>query len=824
MPPHRTPIFENNLHIPITMQDLTNKPTANLNIADAEEDSALSLDAVFSALRRFWFLIILCALAGGTGAYYFAGKQSYVYKKSASVMMRDMKDKSAASSDRILNELGVDTGAVSLANESFILKSTALMQRVVEKLGLNTSYWTRQELRLIDLYGVNPILVHFTNVLPQIYCSLGITMKSETEFSLIYRNREGLPVQVDGICGSPIQLPFATIDVHPTAHYDESWIGREVTVNYQPELEEARALLNALTVTRPDEKEASLLELNITSSSPLKAEEVLDTLITVYNQQSKEEKSESARKTEIFIHNRLAEIGRTLENVDRQIADTKSGVDVVQDTQTTISADFTATRELSSAIFNLQTRIKIAATLAENMEEAGNNGALITVESGDVDAALSSTIGTYNEACLEYKRISGSAGARNPIVVAHREQMSVALTAAKRALKNYRANLDLELKQLEQKKADMEARMEKLAAKERELTPLIREHKVREELYMLLLTKEQENALALAIAAPGARLLESAHGSNAPIAPRTQVFVAAGVAGGGAACLLLILGIGMLNNKVKNRHDVTANSSLPVLAELPELSRRERRNKGLFIKDAHSTMAEGLHILRNNVDNFLPRPDGCGHIILLTSSMPNEGKTFVASNLAATFAQTGRKVLLIDADLRKVSLTRDLGGKGRAGLTSYLLHRESDLCKLIHNLPQAVPAAKNEETARKHDGRADILYAGPTVPHPITLLAQPLLGEMLKTLAKQYDAIIVDAPPCGILADTDILAAQCDITLYIVRSGLIDKRYLQQVQKMADQGKLPHVAYVINAVDFKASSYNYYGYTYGHYRYGYGNK
>jgi uncharacterized protein involved in exopolysaccharide biosynthesis len=174
-------------------------------------------------------------------------------------------------------------------------------------------------------------------------------------------------------------------------------------------------------VTRPDEKEASLLELNITSSSPEKAEDVLNTLIDVYNQQSKEEKSESARKTEIFIHNRLAEIGRTLENVDKQIADTKSGVDVVQDTQTTISADFTASRELSQAIFNLQTRIKIAATLADNMDEAGNKGALITVESGDVDAALSSTIGTYNEACLEYKRISGSAGARNPIVVAHRE-------------------------------------------------------------------------------------------------------------------------------------------------------------------------------------------------------------------------------------------------------------------------------------------------------------------------------------------------------------------------------------------------------------------
>lgn len=341
---------------------------------------------------------------------------------------------------------------------------------------------------------------------------------------------------------------------------------------------------------------------------------------------------------------------------------------------------------------------------------------------------------------------------------------------------------------------------------------------------MLLLTKEQENALALAIATPGARLLESAHGADTPIAPRTMVFVAAGLCGGAAVCLFAILGIGMLNNKVKNKHDLSNHTTLPILAELPELSRRERRNKGLFIQDAHSTMAEGLHILRNNVDNFLPHPEGRGHIILFTSSMPNEGKTLIAANLASTFAQTGRKVLLVDADLRKRSLSNDLGGKGRKGLTSYLLRRESDISTLIHNLPQAVPAAKNEETARKHDGRADILYAGPSVPHPITLLAQPLLGEMLRELSAQYDAIIVDAPPCGIMADTDILAAQCDITLYLVRAGIIDKRYLQQVQKLADTGKLPHVAYVLNAVDFKSSSYNYYGYTYGHYRYGYGNK
>lgn len=801
------------------MQDNTNKNTATTNPPEAEENSGFSLDSILTALRRFWFLVIVFALVGGAGAYYYSGKQGYVYQKSASVMVRDAKD----SQDRILSELGVKTESVSLDNETNVLKSTALMLRVVEKLELNTSCWTKQKLRMVDLYAKCPLLVKFSNVLPETYCRPVIAMKNETDFTLTYPNREGQPVVVEGKCNEPIQLPFATVIVQPTAHYDESWIGVEIAVQHEPVLATARGLLAALVVSRPMGTSATQLDLSITSSAPKKAEDVLNTLIEVYNQQSKEERSEAARKTEEFIRARLAELGRDLETVDKQIADTQAVDDISQDTQSLLSADFAATRAIDEEVFGLRTRIKFADVLEANMNEAAAKGTLI-VAGEKADASLSASIGRYNEACLEFKRVSGSAGARNPIVVAQRERMDLALTTARRALKNYRSNIDLQIKILEQKKAEISQRIEELAVKERRLTPLLREHKVREALYMQLLTKEQENALALAVAVPGARALETAHGSDAPIAPNSRSFIITGSVGGAAVCLAAILGIGMLNNKVRNKHDIADHSSLPVLAELPELTRRERKAKGMFLQDPHSTMAEGLHILRNNVDNFLPREAGRGHIILLTSSMPNEGKTLVAGNLAATFAQTGRKVLLVDADLRKRSLSHDLGGKGRNGLTTYLLRRESELSKLIHNLPQAVPTATNAETARKHDGRADILYAGPAVPHPITLLAQPLLGEMLRELATQYDAVIVDAPPCGILADTDILAKECDITLYLVRAGVIDKRYLRQVQKMADQGKLPNPAYVANAVDFKSSSYNYYGYTYGHYRYGYGNK
>ena len=178
-------------------------------------------------------------------------------------------------------------------------------------------------------------------------------------------------------------------------------------------------------------------------------------------------------------------------------------------------------------------------------------------------------------------------------------------------------------------------------------------------------------------------------------------------------------------------------------------------------------------------------------------------------------------MLLIDADLRKTSLSRDLGGKGRKGLTNILLDHVQNPAEVIHTLTEVTPDAGVE-----HAGSADVLYAGSGVPNPITLLTTARFGELLRELAGQYDAVIVDAPPQGILADTDIIARHADITLYLIRAGQVVRKYFTQVQKLADSGKLPNVAYVLNAVDFRAGSYNYYGYgyAYGYYRYGYSSK
>lgn len=774
------------------------------------EESAFSLEVVLTVLRRYWYVVIATALVGACSAYYAAGKQNYVYQKKASVMMRDSKAGKDASSERIMTELGIDSGSANLANESYILKSTALMLKVVEDLKLNISYGVKKDFRELDIYKDTPILAVFGAIDTTRSHDFSITLDGDDQYTLVYTNSSDEQVKQKGAFGSPLALPFATLTIHPTSRMNDTWKGKTVIVHYVSPLTATHDLMSGFTVTRPDAKDSSLLEMSLSAGNPGKATDVLNHLIEVYNQLSKDEKTQSSRKVESFIEKSLKEVKASLEVVDKQISDAKVAGDIVRDTETTMVADFTSSQALEKEIFDLETQIKLASNLAENLKEAGKKGALISVDTGLADSSIAQQLTVYNEAYLEYQKIAGSAGSKNPIAVSLRDKMSSTRLAANKALDNYRNNLDIRHAELKKKLDSLSDRLAKTAAREHEMTPLMWEHKVKEEIYLMLLSKQLENALSLAAAEPSARVLETAHGSDLPISPKTMQFVAAGGAGGAALCIFAFIGLAMLNNKVRNKHDLIGYSNLPVLAELPSLSKKERRHSSLFIQDDRSVMAECFHILRNNVDTLLPRPEQGGHLIMITSTMTGAGKTMISANLAAAFAKAGKKVLLIDGDMRKATLSSHLGGKGRRGLSSILLKQVDAPGSVIHPVEGAPDSLR-------------VLYSGPLAPNPVALLSQPLLPKLFDYLKKQFDAVIIDSPPYGILADTAIVGAEADIVLYVIRSGMIDKRYFTQVQQLADKGKLHNLSYVINDVDFKAASYNYYGYGYG-YRYGYGHE
>lgn len=763
-----------------------------------EPESPLSLDIITHILLRRWYWILLFALLGGAGAYYITGKQNYIFEKTASVIMRESgKD---SSSDRIKVELGMDSGTANLANESFILRSSTVMRNTVEDLTLNVSYWKQQDLRQIDLYRDSPITVTFDDIAENRSCSFDVTLESDNALEVTYRDADGNPIREKGAFRSPIHLPFATVTVYPTSNMPETPPGTTITVRRIPVNTAADQLLANFTVTRPDTKEASILQMTLTSTNPAKAADTLNKLIAVYNDHSTEERRAKAIKTKDFIQQQRGQMGADLKEVDQKMDDIKIKNDIIADTEASISADFNAAQTLDNSIFDLQTQMKLAEGLKENLNDLGHKAGLISLDTGIADSGVSRQIEAYNAAYLEYQKVAGSAGGQNPIVVTLTKRMDSTRSAAAKSLDNLHNTLELKLRELTRKRQDIARRLTATSGKARELTPLDREHRVKEELYLTLLSKELENDLTLALTESSARVLESAHGSDAPIAPNTRKSVLTAAGGGAIVCILGFLGLALLNNKVKNKNDLNAVTHLPVVAELPAMTKKEQRQAARMFTDEHSVISEYFQILCHNADSMLPVTRNQGHVILLTSTVQGEGKTFISANLALAFANIGKRVLVIDGDLRKTSLSKQLDGKGRKGLSSILLRKVEDPFSVIHTLPE-------------HPG-VDILYAGPQVPNPVTLLSLPEQEALIKLFKERYDAVIIDSPPYGILADTAILASHADITLYVIRSNRIDKRHIATVQQLAESGQLPNMGFVINAVDFKSSSYSYYGYGY----------
>lgn len=775
--------------------------------SEEQENDIFSLGSVLHVLRRHWPSIFLCALLGGAAAYYYAAKQGYVYEKKASILMRNEQKREEGTSERILKELGAESGTANLANESFVMRSTPVMLQVVKDLKLNVSYWKKQDIRLLDIYKESPVLVNFIEINPKKHCSLTITPLSEQNYNVSFENTHGKNVTVEGTFGEPLELPFAKIKVLPTTLLTPDQMDIPIVVTRSPELDTAKALLASFTVTRPDAKESSLLQLELKSANPEKAADSLDNIITVYNNFSRDEITRSSQKTEKFIKDLIGELEKDLKTADDKISKFMQSSELVHDASSTLTANFSTLQQLEQNIFEIQTQIKLAQSLEETLKNAEQSKALLSVDTGISDTSITKQLELYNESYLEHKKIAGSAGTQNPLVVSLKERMDATRSAINRSIKNYRSNLDLRLSELEKKKIGLDAKMLTTSAKGKNLEPMIRAYNIKTDRYQVLVSKRDENALSLYIAEPSARVLEVPYGSDAPISPKINQFIAIGAGGGAAFCLFALLLASMVDVKVRSKQDLLSISNVPVVGELPVLTEKERKERTLLDVGDRSIYSECFHILRNNVATFVPQQEETGQIILLTSTLPGEGKTQTAVNLAASFALTEKKVLLIDGDLRKVSLSKKLEGRGHKGLSNLLLNSKER------------PEAYIQKCSENQN--LDILFAGPIPPNPVLLLSSPRLGELLQSMRERYDMIIIDTPPYGLLADTAIWAAHADITLYLIRSGKIDKRFFSNIQRLENEGKVKNLAYVLNAVDFKRTSYRQYGYGYGQYTYHY---
>lgn len=769
----------------------------SIPVIQPEENDIFSFRFIVSTVRRYWLRILAVALLGGGLAYFISARQGYLYEKTARIMLRDDKQKNAQVSEIILSDLGFKAGEANLANESYVVKSTEVMARVVEELGLNVSYWEKRNIRRVDLYHTTPLRAEFREESGFHPCSLAVTPLNDREFSLVCRDRKGGESVLTGKFGIPLELPFAAVTVRTTSHFSPASLGRTVFVERLSVKEATAGMLGQLSVTRPDSKESSLLELKLRLSHPQKAEDALNCLIEVYNDHSQRERQTASTRAEEFIVKRIEKLGGQLGGVDKEVIDYKRNSRIVKDMSTTLDATFNKVQEIGTEVFSTRTELIQAKLLAGLLADRSRQRDMIPANIGIQDAGIAKQIELFNDNFLQYKKLSASAGRQNPMVSSLEENMKEMRESIVRSIANYCNALQVRMDELEKERDELNRLLSDMASKDEGLVPLLREQKVMEELYLMLLKKREENALALATTEPSARILEAAFGSNAPAAPRLPLMTMGGMAGGALLCLVSLMAGSALNTRVKDRKDLAGLVNLPLAGELPLLSRKERKKLPLVVMDSRSFMEECFHMLRNNTElMLLPNPEGASRILFLTSTREGEGKTFTALNLAAAYAQTGKKVLLIDGDLRKASLSAFYGGKNGKGLAHLLMN------------PLASPDSVLR-SGEKFPG-FDMVPAGPIPPNPVALLTRGHFEDLLRYWRTRYDRIIVDGCPYEAVADASLMARHADVVLYVVRCGMIEKQYLPSIQALADKGEFRSGALILNAENFKNSRFYHY--------------
>lgn len=762
------------------------------------------MELVRLALKRWYYFagtVILCLVV----AFVYIHRTAPQYQKVATVLIKDKNSGTRTPSEaQIFKEVGFMDLSGNVENEILIFKSLHLAQMVVEQLNLEVSYQAETFWRPVDLYGKTPVTVGFADD-TDLACRfrLALLPNKKVELKELFYKGEQLDFQKSFALNETVQTPVGNIVVKPTSFYSGDCIGQELIVTKNTVTAVGNALSARITAAKAS-KESSMIQLAITDEVPQRAADILNALIDAYKKDIVNDKNTVARNTERFVVERLAVLEKELGNVDSRIAAYRSENQLVDATQSGLylqKAD-----QFQNEAVQLQTEIELTRYLKEFLLQPKNDDSLIPLSTGVSEANLVSQINEYNKLRLQCNKLEGPSAGDNPVVQDLRQAMNALRESILHAMDNHTEALQLRLNSTLKQEARNTGQAASIPNHQKTVLSAERQQKVKEQLYVYLLQKREENALAEYIAESNARVIDQAKGSNLPVAPKTQlIYLAALILGLGLPTGVFFL-ILLLDNKVRNRKDIERKLSLPFLGDIPY----KKGNEGMLAVrvDGTDSVTESFRMLRTNL-SFI-KEDGHPVQVLMTTSM-NEGagKTFVGSNLAAMMAFAGKRVLLVDLDIRKASLSRQFGGKRQKGVTNYLIGQVEQAEELIHPV-SGCPGL-------------DIIYSGAVPPNPAELLLSDKLDELIDAVKDRYDLVLLDGVPTGVVADAAIVARLADLTLFVARAGVLDRRQLPDIEQIYQSGKLKKMAVVLNSVKEEQLGYGHYGYAGYGYGYGYGN-
>src|SRR5690554_1082319 len=766
---------------------------------DLENSESISLLEIVLRFARYWKWFVLGIVLALAGVFLYLRYTTPVYNVSSSIVLKEARDQrmepSISGMDGI--QLGGLGAVANLENEIYILQSRSIIRNVINRLNLHTSYVVSGRIKSNDLYKRSPVIVSMDQGnLDKLTQNISFNMttnesdgtitisglENEKEVDTVFTT---LPAIIDTPQG---HISFTKRPDTELGHYEMNVVimhPNEVIGHYRKRLSVQQA-----------SKQASVLNLSINTPYPEKGKDFLNMLVEVYNNETIEDNKMEAFNTQAFINERIAIIDRELSDAERSVEDYKQQ-EGLSDLQIDLQRNMQMGSQYEQQLVQVETQLNIVNSLSEYVRNPNNANKTIPANVGIEDPNLAATTSEYNRLVLERERLSQSMTADNPAMIRLEEQIEGLRENINSSISSVLQGLNIQRRDARNQTNIYGGRIGSMPTQEREFMELSREQQIKASLFLMLLQKREENALQLAATANSAKVLDEAI-LESKVSPRTMILLLAALMLGVLIPAGIIYLMDILQYRIRTRADVDRITKVPVLGEIPI---HDEEDNIAVMENEIRPIDEAFRMARTNLLLALGSEN---KVVVFTSTVSGEGKTFVAINMAISTALLDKKVLLLGLDLRIPRLREYLGLEAKDGATSYLSGFEKDIDELI------VPSGVHPNLYA--------LPAGAIPPNPAELLSRDTLDKAIDKLKDEFDYIFIDSAPSAQVTDTLVLSRVTDATVYVCRADYSSKGNLRFANSLMEENKLKNMMLVVNGVnDFHRG----YGYGYGYYGYGY---
>jgi len=747
-----------------------------------------------------WFFLSVLLL--GIAAFLYLRRVAPEYNVSASLLIKEKEEGSSFADLSSFESLGLfGNGDNSLENEIQILKSRGLMNKVVDELKLNIQYFLEDSPYDKELFPNFPIVVNLdsksTNI-DKISTNFKIVLKSKKTFEFIGFDETSIGVKSFGKAfqanlGNEYSSNKIELIINLSNNFNNKFIGKTIIIKVHPINKVTDYYLNNVVIEPINEKNSKVLYLSLNTPVAEKGVTIINNLIAQYNADGINDKNLISQTTTDFLDQRIGLISAeliTIESTAEQFKSKNRMVDAAQGSNYFLESSSLNERELVVA----NTQLQLVSYMLDELNKKSNSE-LLPGNIGLSDQGIINLIGEYNDLVLQRNRILKSSSIKNPIIVGIDSQLSVLKNNLKSSLNSLKSSSQIQINALSTQSGKISSRIASVPKNEREYKDIVRQQETKNALYLFLLQKREESILSNAVNIDKAKTIDSAYSNGLPISPKKKTVYFASVLLGLLIPFIIIYLKDILDNKVHDEKDIQRLKT-PYLGDIP----LSVSKKNLFIKDGdNSNIAEAFRYVRTNINFMLDSKDTC-KTVFITSTQSHEGKTFTAINLASSLAISGKKTLLLGLDLRAPKISKYLELEDILGATNYIKNKSLTLNEITD---------KYTKIDNLH-----LINSGDIPPNPVELLMSKRVNELFDKAKQEYEYIIVDTAPVGMVTDTIQISKYADLTIYVIKANYLDKRMLQIPQKLKAEDKLPNMAILINGSDHSKGAYGY-GYGYG---------